>query len=157
MPPGPKAAREAEKVRIRLVAQVDDRRNPKTAATVDQLLTRHLSMLKVGPNTMTGYEGYVRLHIRPLLGRVKVGALGAEMLDSFYAELGRCQDHCDRRSRLDHRTRNKHVCDEHKDSPCVSTTRRRKWSLARNRTSRCDAARYVGPHQGLPWSPSRSG
>jgi hypothetical protein len=42
VPPGPRAAREAEKVRTRLLAQVDERRNPRTSATVAQLLDRHL-------------------------------------------------------------------------------------------------------------------
>ncbi len=35
-------AAEAERVRTRLLAQVDERRNPRTKATVNQLLDRYL-------------------------------------------------------------------------------------------------------------------
>jgi hypothetical protein len=40
IPAGPDAAREAEKARVRLLSQVDERRNPRTKATVSQLLDR---------------------------------------------------------------------------------------------------------------------
>ncbi len=33
-------------------------------------------------------------HVRPLIGHVQVGALDADMFDSFYAELRRCREHC---------------------------------------------------------------
>jgi len=38
IPPGPKAARLAESAKHRLLREVADRRNPRTSATVDQLL-----------------------------------------------------------------------------------------------------------------------
>jgi integrase len=37
---GPSAARDAERVRTRLLNQVDERRNPRTKATMNQLLDR---------------------------------------------------------------------------------------------------------------------
>jgi len=37
VPAGPKAAKEAEAARTRLLNQVDEKRNPRTRATVDQL------------------------------------------------------------------------------------------------------------------------
>jgi len=40
VPAGPKAAAEAEKVRTRLLQQVDEKRNSRTRATVNQLLDR---------------------------------------------------------------------------------------------------------------------
>jgi hypothetical protein len=42
VPAGPNAARQAEKTRTRLLAQVDERRNPRTKATLNQLLDRWL-------------------------------------------------------------------------------------------------------------------
>jgi hypothetical protein len=36
VPPGPGAATEAEKLRSKFLAQVDERRNPRTRATVNQ-------------------------------------------------------------------------------------------------------------------------
>lgn len=59
------------------------------------------------------YRGYVRKHIGPLIGEVKVAVLDAEILDSFYAELRRCRDHCSgRRSEVQHRTPHEHRCNE---------------------------------------------
>ena len=44
VPAGMRAAREAEKVRTRLLAEVNDSRNPRTNATVNQLLDRGLDV-----------------------------------------------------------------------------------------------------------------
>jgi integrase len=116
---GPKAEAMAEKARTKLLSQVDERRHPRTGATLTQLLERHLSMLSIGPSTMRGYRTYIERHIAPLIGGIKVGDLDADVLDSFYAELRRCQDHCrGRRRGLDHRTRATHRCDEHEGAPC---------------------------------------
>jgi hypothetical protein len=69
VPPGPKAAKHAEEARTRLLNQVDEKRNPRTRATVDQLLDRWVSVINVDPSTLRGYEGKIRKHIRPLIGR----------------------------------------------------------------------------------------
>ena len=45
VPPGPSAGKEAEKVRTRLLRQVDERRSPRTRATVSQLLDRYTDSL----------------------------------------------------------------------------------------------------------------
>lgn len=42
IPAGPRAASEAEQARTRLLNQVDERRNPRTTATVNQLIDRWL-------------------------------------------------------------------------------------------------------------------
>jgi hypothetical protein len=60
VPAGPKAAKEAEKVRTKLLAEVDQRRNPRTNATVNQLLERYLGVLRVEYTTRDGYERLVR-------------------------------------------------------------------------------------------------
>ncbi len=111
IPAGPNAADEADKALRRLAGQVDERRNPRTNATVDQLLDRHFELLKIEPDTVENYQRLARLHIRPLIGTQKVGALEADLFDSFYAELRRCREHCDRRPRIRHRTKAKHDCD----------------------------------------------
>ena len=84
---GPKAERQARTVRDRLVREVEERRSPRTAATVNQLLDRYLDQFDGAPRTLELYRSYVRKHIGPLTGAVKVAALDAEILDSFYAEL----------------------------------------------------------------------
>jgi len=55
IPPGPRAAKEAEKARTRLLSQVDQQRNPRTRATVNQMLDRHLEMLGVEETTLDSY------------------------------------------------------------------------------------------------------
>src|SRR5262245_5166787 len=55
IPPGRDARREAEKARTRLLSQVDERRNPRTRATVAQLLDRWLEVLDVEASTRQGY------------------------------------------------------------------------------------------------------
>ncbi|WP_344414432.1 tyrosine-type recombinase/integrase [Pseudonocardia ailaonensis] len=112
VPPGPRQAAEAEAARTRLLNQVDERRHPRTAATVNQLLDKYFEVLALEATTTYTYVGYADKHIRPLIGQVKVGALGGEVFDSLYAELRRCRDHCDRGPRTDHRTSRAHDCDE---------------------------------------------
>ena len=104
--------RRAEKVRTRLLRQVDQKRNPRTRATVDQLLDKWLQVLDVDPSTRRpvdpstrqSYEGYIRKHIRSVLGSLPLSRLDVETLDSFYAELRRCREHCDGRPHFQHRT-----------------------------------------------------
>ena len=54
-----------------------ERRNPRTSATVEQLLDRYLDQFDGTPNTLTIYRGYVRNHIAPFLGHLKVGQVVA--------------------------------------------------------------------------------
>ncbi|MGH3803324.1 MAG: integrase, partial [Pseudonocardiaceae bacterium] len=111
IPAGPGADRQARRVRDRLISQVEERRNPRTKATVDQLLERYLDQFDGAASTLTLYRGYIRNHIAPFLGKTKVGALDADILDSFYAELRRCRDHCSGRPFVQHRTVVEHRCD----------------------------------------------
>jgi hypothetical protein len=53
VPPGPKAMRKAEAIRDRLLHEVAEKRNPRTSATVDQLLDRNLEQFDGAPNTLT--------------------------------------------------------------------------------------------------------
>ncbi len=112
VPAGPKAAKEAEKVRTRFLAEVDERRNPRTNATVNQLVDRYLGVLEIEDTTRDGYERLVRIYVRPLLGALPLGRIDGETLDAFYAELRRCRARCDRRTRTDHRTAAEHGCDK---------------------------------------------
>jgi integrase len=104
IPAGPKAATLAEEARTRLLNQVDEKRQPRTNATVNQLLDRHFELGTWEWSTRATYVGYADKHIRPLIGGVQVGALDAGVFDSFYAELRRCRDHCGRKRYIDHRT-----------------------------------------------------
>jgi hypothetical protein len=112
VPPGPRAAKEAEKVRTRLLAQVDAKRNPRTRATVSQLLERHLEMLSVEATTLDSYETFIRNHIRPLIGDVQVGRIDGEILDSFYKQLRTCRSHCRGKKFVQHYVKGDHKCDK---------------------------------------------
>ncbi|GAY11639.1 mobile element protein [Pseudonocardia sp. N23] len=89
-----------------------EKRNPRTSATVDQLLARYLDQFDGAPNTLTKHRGYMRNHVSPLIGKAKAGALDAEVLDSFYAELRRCRQHCSGKAGAQHWTRQEHECDQ---------------------------------------------
>ncbi|HEY7046645.1 MAG TPA: tyrosine-type recombinase/integrase [Jatrophihabitantaceae bacterium] len=108
--PGPGAEKEADRVRTRLLNQVDEERSPRTRATVGQLMDRYLEVLDVEETTKRGYIGYIEKHIRPQLGGLPVGRIDAEVLDSFYAGLRTCRDNCRGQIALDHRTDRPHKC-----------------------------------------------
>ncbi|UPK76369.1 tyrosine-type recombinase/integrase [Nocardioidaceae bacterium SCSIO 66511] len=119
VPSGPRAAQAVEKVRTRLQNQVDERRNPRTLATVGQLIDKYMGVVNLARSTRRGYESKIRTHISPLLGSLPLTRLDAEVLDSFYAELRRCRDHCDGKPYLQHRTAVQHECDEHAAEVCA--------------------------------------
>ena len=73
VPPGPGADKEAERARTRLLSQVDERRNPRTRATLDQLLERYLEVVELERSTRRTYEGYLDRHVRPALGKLRSG------------------------------------------------------------------------------------
>jgi integrase len=78
-------------------------------------------------DTLDTYRGYAEKHIRPLLGAEKIGSLDAGAMDSFYAELRHCRDHCDgSRGLIDHRTPRAHDCDDrcrpHECRPLAAST-----------------------------------
>ncbi|MPY78541.1 MAG: tyrosine-type recombinase/integrase [Actinophytocola sp.] len=129
IPAGPNAEREAEKVRTRLINQVDEQRNPRTKVTVAQLIEKYLSVANIDPGTRRGYERNLRNHVKPLLGSEQAGKVDAHILDLFYAELGRCRRHCDGKQRIDHRTAKPHECDHrcvrHECEPLAPSTVRR--------------------------------
>ena len=118
VPAGSEAVRTAEKTVTKLLNQVDEKRNPRTTATLNQLLDRWLDVHHVEASTRRGYESKIDKHIRPVLGSIPVGRIDAEVLDAFYADLCRCRDHCKGRAVIQHRTRRTHQCDEHAVAPC---------------------------------------
>lgn len=120
VPAAPRAHREAEKALTRLLGQVDERRNPKTRATVNQLFDRYLDVIDVEASTLKAYRGYIENHIRPVLGPLSVSRVDGEALDSLYAELRRCRRRCNRRrGNVDHRTNREHECDARMAASCV--------------------------------------
>lgn len=105
--------KEAEKVQIRLLNQVDERRSPRTEATVNELLDRWLDVIEIERKTRAGYVGKIEKHIRPTIGRLQVGRVRADTIEGLYARLRRCREHCKGEKFVQHRTDDEHVCDEH--------------------------------------------
>ena len=66
VPAGPDAWEKAEAVRAGFVAEVYQRRNPRTDATVEQLIERHLKDGTFGPKTRKNYRGQADKHVVPL-------------------------------------------------------------------------------------------
>ena len=60
VPAGPKARQEAERVRTRMLSQVDERRSPRTRATLGQLLDKWLEVIDVDPSTRRSYGNNIR-------------------------------------------------------------------------------------------------
>lgn len=123
---GPRAWREAEDTKSRLLAEVAAKRTPRTNATIDQLLERYLDQFSGSPTTLDLYRTHIRNHVTPVLGHLRVGQLDAEILDSFYGELLRCRARCKGRRRVDHVTEDAHDCGErcrpHQCKPLAPTT-----------------------------------
>ena len=70
--------------------RVDEKRNPKTRATVSQLIERYFEVIDVDVQTMRGYRSKYDNHIAPLLGSVPLAKLDVETVDSFGAVLRNC-------------------------------------------------------------------
>lgn len=149
VPAGPGAAADVEKVRTRFLRQVDERRAPRTRATVNELLDRYLEVLSVEETTRERYESVIRTHIRPLLGPLSIARLDGEVFDSFFATLRRCRTHCDGRNRrVEHRTDRDHTCDgrcgPHKCVPLSNGTLRKIHSILNDACKRAVRWEWLG-------------
>jgi len=91
-----KTEAEAERLRTKLLHQVDEQRTPNTGTTVGHLLDRFFEVADLEMTTRLTYEGYTRRNIRPALGDLPLRKLTADVLDRFYAQMrkhggGPCQ------------------------------------------------------------------
>jgi len=75
IPPGPGAAKEAEKARTRLPSKVDEQRNPRTRATVKPRARPAPGDARCRGHDARQRPGFVRNHIRPLIGDVPLGRI----------------------------------------------------------------------------------
>ena len=82
--------RAVEDARRELLNKRDEEK-PAATGTVDKLLDDWWKKVEpdLSPSTAAAYESYLRLHIRPELGRVKLAQVDAALLDSVYATLRR--------------------------------------------------------------------
>jgi integrase len=124
----------AEQIRVRLVNQVNERRHPRTNATVSQLLDRYLDNFDGAYSTLNNYRNLRKNHVERFVGSERSGKLDADILESLYAELRRCRLHCTGPF-VEHRTDRTHDCDKRcRPHRCVplgrSAIRQIHWMLS---------------------------
>ncbi|MER6669697.1 hypothetical protein ABT256_34420 [Amycolatopsis japonica] len=81
VPAGPDAERIADQVQRRLLTSLDEKRHPKTRATIDRILDEHFEHLDVERSTKIRLVRLAKTHIRPLIGAEQAGAMDAERWD----------------------------------------------------------------------------
>jgi integrase len=102
---------EAQKILTRLLAAVDERRNPRTKATLGAAVASWLRTHEAEETTLEGYRGYVRRTIMPALGELPIAKITPQVLEEFYADLRRCRHQCaNGEPAADHRTAMPHEC-----------------------------------------------
>jgi hypothetical protein len=93
---------EAERARVKLLSQVDERRQPRSKATLGMLIDRSFEVADLEESTLHGYRSKIETHIRPTLGDIRLSKVDAELLEMFYARLRRCREQCGGRPRAGH-------------------------------------------------------
>jgi integrase len=105
-------AAAAEKLRTRLLAEVDGERSVRTRATLNYALDEWLATSEIEESTRDGYVGYMKRNIRPALGSLPLGRVKADTLERFYADLRRCRRRCGGPADIEHVTDEPHECTE---------------------------------------------
>lgn len=111
-------------------------------------MDRFLEVLDVDRTTRPVYEGYIRNHIRPLLGELGVNRVDGEVLGSFFAQLRTCRAHCRGRTFTGHRTPKPHECDQrcrpHQCRPLAPASTRYVHSILSGALKRALRWRWIG-------------
>jgi integrase len=103
--------RTAEKIRTRLLADVDAKRNGSTRGTLTVAIDKWLSVHEVEAKTMEDYRGHIERVIRPALGSAPVTDVTVQVLEELYGDLRRCSKRCrGGEPAVDHRTGMPHEC-----------------------------------------------
>lgn len=112
-------ANEAQRMLVRLLAQVDEQRNARTRASLSYALDSWLRVHEGEWTTLAAYRSYVERTIKPALGEMPLAKINARVLEEFYAQLRSCRQRCDGKPSVDHRTTRPHECRtvRHRRSP----------------------------------------
>ena len=102
--------REAEKLRTKLLGQVDEKKAGRTRASLGALLDEWLPGAELSATTRDNYAGLIDRFIRPALGALPLSKLTPHGIERFYGELRRCRARCDGRPFLEHRRPGEHDC-----------------------------------------------
>lgn len=85
---------QAQVALTRMQNQVDERRHPRSNATVGQVIAQWLEVAQLEDSTRDDYDDLIRLYITPTFGNMPAAKLDAEQLERFYARLQRCSTLC---------------------------------------------------------------
>ncbi|MBV9010673.1 MAG: site-specific integrase [Pseudonocardiales bacterium] len=102
--------KEAEKLRTKLLGQVDEKKASRTRASLGALLEEWLPGAELSATTRDNYAGLIDRFIRPALGALPLTRLTPPGIERFYGELRRCRARCDGRPFLEHRRPGEHDC-----------------------------------------------
>jgi hypothetical protein len=130
-----KSKRAAEIELTKLLAQVDEGRQPRSNVTVRQVVEMWLDVVELEDTTRQRYEGLVRRYVEPTFGSMAAAKVDAELLERFYGRLRRCNQLCTGESR-------KHVC-----RPLSGSTVRAIHFILRASLDRAVRWRYLAVNQ----------
>jgi integrase len=125
----------------KLLAQVDEQQQPRSNITVGQVVEKWLEVAELEATTRQRYDGLVRLYIEPTFGTMSAAKLDAELLESFYARLRRCNTLCSGRAR------------DHECRPLSASTVRQVHFILRSALDRAVRWRYLGRNEAAMAAP----
>jgi integrase len=79
--------RDAEWALAQLVTELSAISASPRAMTVSELVEKHLERFEGSPTTLRGYQHVLERHIRPTIGRYRIGEVGPAVLDELYDRL----------------------------------------------------------------------
>ncbi|WP_328995971.1 tyrosine-type recombinase/integrase [Kribbella sp. NBC_01245] len=98
--------KEAEVAKTRLLNQVDEQRHPRSKILVRTLIEKWFEVEDHEDSTSQRYAGLNAKYIEPTFGSVQAAKLDPELLETYYARLGRCRELCaGKRSAAGHQCR----------------------------------------------------
>ncbi len=86
----------------RMQTQVDERRHPRSAITMGDLLEQWMEVSRHEASTAERYSDLIRVYLGPVFGSMPAGKIDAELLERFYGRLLRCRKLCSGAKRKDH-------------------------------------------------------
>lgn len=138
--------REAEKIKTRLLAKVDQQRTAATKATLAYTLDAWFDTHDGEEDTLIEYRGYAKRTIKPALGDVPIAKLDGLTLERFYARLRRCGSlRCNGKLYVEHATDEPHEC-----GTVVAHRRVRAHDCEKARCQRLNCK----PHECRPFAPA---
>ena len=148
VPAGPTARAEAERVRLRFLNEIAEQRNPRSRATVNQLMDRYLTVLDIAETSREAYVSCIENHIRPALGELALSRWTPRFWSPSTLSCAAAAAAATVVRLVDHRVTGEHDCDSrcrpHTCRPISpATIRKIHWTLS-GAMARAVRWRWVG-------------